>query len=205
MARTTLAFVFFLITLTSTAARAQEPGRIGIAMGYPASVGVVWHVSDRFALRPELSLSQVSSTSTSVVTTVLGSSVTSTTTQSSTDQWQLGVGASALVYLQRWDALRTYVSPRFAYTRGTVDGTIGSVNSAGQPATSPTTTTFTQNTYFVSGSFGAQYALGMRFAVFGELGLGWSHNSTESDQAGAGNTDGHTIGTRSGAGVIVYF
>ena len=200
------ASMVLLMVLGWTAiAAAQDPGSIGLTMGYPASVGVIWHVSDRIALRPEVSLTQISSTSTSVITiAVPGGQNLSTTTQAVSDQWSVGVGASALFYLQRWDSLRTYVSPRFQYARGTSTNTTSS-SSASFLAITPSTTEFTQNAYFFSGSFGAEYTLGTHFGLFGELGLGYQHNSSESDQSGAGNSVGHTIATRSGAGVILYF
>src|SRR4051794_3734236 len=89
--------------------RAQEPGQVGLVIGYPASVGVLWQVSDRFALRPELSLSQSSTDSTT--SSPVGAFAVSN------DNWQASVGASALCYVGKWESLRTYVSPRFAYSR----------------------------------------------------------------------------------------
>jgi hypothetical protein len=94
--------------LGAGAAFAQEPERVGLTMGYPASVGVIWPVTDRFALRPELSLSHTSADLT--IAAPFGA-------QSSTDGSHVAFGLSALVYIQRWDALRAYVSPRFEYSR----------------------------------------------------------------------------------------
>ena len=87
-------------------------------MGYPASVGVIWQVNDRVALRPELNVQKASGESTSTIAISLSSvvpgSVVSVTTS---DSWQFSAGVSALFYLSTHDALRTYVSPRWAYTR----------------------------------------------------------------------------------------
>ncbi|HZT76028.1 MAG TPA: hypothetical protein VFA27_05185 [Vicinamibacterales bacterium] len=204
-----------MLFVWTAAAAAQDAGQVGLTMGYPASIGVIWHVSDRVAVRPEISLQQIASMSTSVITSSIGfgSDVTTVTntTQTTTDQWAVGVGASALFYVHRWDALRTYVSPRFVYTRN-ASTNVGSLTAAATssaiivfPNTSPQTTEFTQQSYFVSGSFGAQYAVGAHFGVFGEVGFGYSHNTTASDEPGAGNSSGHTMSTRSGVGVILYF
>ena len=166
--------------LMGNAADAQEKGRTGLTMGYPASVGLVWHPSDAFALRPELSLSTVSSDS-SMTGVRDGSSV--------------GVGLSALFYVGRWDSLRAYVSPRFTFNRVRID----SFNDAG-----PT------KTYGWSGSFGTQYALHRKFSVFGEVGVGHSHavERFASTVFGSSMVSQSTIdswSTRTGVGVLFYF
>ena len=80
----------------------------------------------------------------------------------------------------------------------------------------PSATGTSGHANFVSGSFGAQYALGRRFSVFGELGLGFSRTTTSptpsstSIAAGGstsivGTSSSSTLGTRSGAGVVLYF
>jgi hypothetical protein len=195
MARSVV-FAALLLVSASGAAAAQDSPAVGATMGYPASIGVLWHITERVAIRPEVSLSQLSNTATATVTVIGpgGVVISSTTTTSTNDQWNVGVGASGLFYVAQWDALRTYVSPRFQYTRGSVTGMSG-----------PTQTDFQSNQYLVSGSFGAQYALSRRFAVFGELGLGFSKSSTTSTQPGSGTSDTNAWSTRSGVGIVVYF
>lgn len=188
------------IGVASPAAAEEQPS-VGVTMGYPASIGVLWHVSDRFAVRPEVSVQQISTTSTSVITTVVGIvggnvTTTTTTTQATSDQWNTAFGGSALFYVQQWDALRTYVSPRFLYGRSTSSST--TTNNASNNE-------FTSNSYFVSGSFGAEYSLARRFGVYGELGFGYTYQSTTNSFAPAGSNTGHTVSTRSGVGAIVYF
>ena len=39
---------------------AQDAGKVGLTMGYPSSVGVIWNVAGRVALRPEITLSRMS-------------------------------------------------------------------------------------------------------------------------------------------------
>jgi hypothetical protein len=68
-------------------------------------------------------------------------------------------------------------------------------------------------THFISGSFGAQYALGRRFSVFGEIGLGYTRTSVDNEPTSSvspGASTGsaatsHGIAARSGAGVVFYF
>ena len=162
-------------------AGAQEKGQAGITMGYPASVGVLWHVSDRVAIRPECSFSWTDGSSAGIIA-------------SSTQFWSFGTGVSALFYAPAHDNLRTYVSPRFTYTR-----------SQGDSDTSASTTT----AYSFAGMFGAQYALGRRFGIFGEVGVGYARQggSTTTQFLGQTRTEsnGNTIGTRSGVGVVLYF
>jgi|SRR5581483_3650780 len=202
-----LMVIFAALNTVGFAARvaAEDPPAIGVTMGYPASIGIVWHVSPRIAVRPEVSAQQITSTSTSVITTgfvVNGIPVSemTTTTQASNDQWNTAYGASGLFYLRQWDALRTYLSPRFLYSRSTSSSTTST--TAG---TTATTNEFTSNSYFVSGSFGAEYALARRFAVYGEVGIGYTHQSTDNSFLAAGNNTGHTVSTRSGVGAIFYF
>jgi hypothetical protein len=190
---------------TAAAAQAQDAQRFGVTMGYPASIGVMWRIADRVAVRPEVSLQKISTTTTAVITLTsgFGPNVTTTTTtsQNTSDQWSVGVGASALIYLKRWDALRTYVTPRFVYSRGSTNSSAASTF----PGIPPSANEFTQNSYFAGGSFGAEYSLASRFGVYGELGLGYTYQTSENSSTPAGSSTVRTIGTRSGAGVILYF
>src|SRR6266550_1573482 len=113
-----------LVLLLSPEAYAQERGQTGITFG-PNAFGFVFQVTDRVAIRPEAALAVTSSDTLDLTT------------------WD--VGLSTPFYVRRWDALRTYVVPRFVYGR-----------------TSPgSSTTFLSDSsnYDVSGAFGAQYAL----------------------------------------------
>jgi opacity protein-like surface antigen len=188
-------------------AQAQDTPRVGLTMGYPAAVGVIWNVADRFALRPEMTFSGTTSDSS------LGD-IPGIGTGSSNDGFQIGVGLSALVYLGRWDELRTYVSPRFSYSRTRTSGT--STGSSSE---------ITSRSYLTSGSFGAQYSFGRRFGVFGEIGLAYTlMNTTQlltliqtisfpglpaapitTTVLSRAETHAKTWGPRSGVGVIFYF
>jgi len=190
------------VTLGSLASpvSAQDEPRVGITMGYPASLDLVWQVNEGLALRPELVVSS-SSNEITIMTAVpiINGGVTATTSQVSTnDNWQASIGVSALFYVSKHDALRTYVSPRWAYTRvSSESGGVGSISSS------------SGNVNTVTGSFGAQYALSRRFSVFGEVGAGYSRTTNKptggpvSSFATASTTD--SVATRSGAGVVLYF
>jgi hypothetical protein len=176
----TIQFLLLAVSLLmANPANAQEKGQTGVTMGYPASVGLVWHPSDAFALRPELSLSTSSFDSSSS-----GERDTST----------IAIGLSGLFYLGKWESLSAYLSPRFTYSRLRLDGF-----SAGFPDNE-------SKTYAWSGSFGTQYALHRKFSVFGEVGVAYSHSDEQFGSTLAvtdSNTD--TWSTRTGVGVLFYF
>ena len=167
-----------LLFLVPTPAAAQEAGKVGVTMGFPESVGVVWHVTENLALRPEVSFRWSSAE-------VLGSEGDTTV---------LTTGLSALFYIGRWDSLATYVSPRYSFSRtsSTQTGLFG-----GEQTT-------TSRTHLFSGSFGAQYWLGDRFSAFGELGFGYTRGlAGPSDEDDRSRID--AFGTRSAVGVVFYF
>ena len=176
--------LLFLCSITigvATAATAQEP-KTGITMGYPASIGLLWHISDRVALRPEFSFTHTDSSSESLI-------------NDESNFWSLGTGVSVLFYSSVTDNLRTYLAPRFSYAR-----TTGDTN----------TTESTTDVYSIAGMFGAQYSLGRRFAAFGEVGFGYSRQSGSSTSTIGAVTNqvtnhGNAVATRTGAGVILYF
>src|SRR4051812_20928962 len=179
-------------------ASAQDEPRLGITMGYPASLGLIWRISDGLALRPELSFSTSSNELIATTSLTTGGS-TAATSVNTNDNWQLGIGLSALFYLSKHDALRAYVTPRWSYTRA-------SSESTNTPSTLVTSSTGNVNA--LSGSFGAEYALSRRFSVFGEVGLGYTH--TTNDPTGTPgilttSSTSHVFGARSGAGVALYF
>jgi len=180
--RHSISLAVAVVLTTCQAARAQERGDAGITMGYPASVGFVYHVSNRVAVRPELSLSFSSGSSESIGTLL--------TTESSS----IGVGASGIIYLAGVDKLRTYVSPRYTYARAKA--------TSESPFSGPNRTTISSHT--IAGSFGAQYALHDRFSVFGEVGLALTSQANTSQIVDV-RVENDTVSTRTGVGVIFYF
>jgi hypothetical protein len=215
MKRQALSIVLCAAALAAAAgeARAQETPRVGVTMGYPSAVGVIWQVADRVALRPDFTWAKVSTDSSSSDPVLLGPNGSA-----SSDTWQTGFGLSALFFLSRTEAFRTYVSPRFSYTQSSVSQNVG-----GSPLASGSDLW----SYVTSGSFGAQYTVARHFGIFGEVGLSYSSATTrtstvETVTTSVGGGPGgvttrtttftlrsdlhtHTLGTRSGVGVIFYF
>jgi hypothetical protein len=169
--------------LPSRASAQTTDHPVGITMGYPASIGLIWHISDRVAVRPELAFSHLH-----------GESESSSGFDAESDTWTLAVGASALIYVGEWDRLRAYVSPRYSYARAK-----SSSDSSSPFDVSDAKTT----THSFAGYFGAQYALSDRFSAFGEVGFGLT-DQTGTTSLGTRLTS--TIwSTRTGVGVIFYF
>lgn len=176
--------VFTVVVLLGLAGRASaQDKKVGLTMGYPAAVGVLWHVTDKVAIRPELSLAGGSAETT-------GSSFSS-----ESDATTIATGISALFYLNTADKLRTYVSPRFTYSHTTTEQDLSSITNS----TAKSTSTNTGG----QGSFGAQYYVSNRFAVFGELGIGFAHTENSSNVT---TTKGSAWawGTRSAVGIVFY-
>ncbi len=202
MTRILLALPAAITMLLPAVAAAQDTPRFGLVMGYPAQVAVLWTVSDRFAIRPEVNWNR---TTTETVTTPMiftGTGLVPTSLTTTSKLNTVGTGVSALVYLHTRDALRTFLTPRFTYARGTTSSDFSVTLPGLGPAPAETTT----STYTVAGSLGAQYSVAKHFGIFGELGLQYGHNSS-SPSSSLLVTDAKqtTVGLRSGVGVILFF
>ena len=167
-----------------TGAFAQEKRQTGLLMGYPVSFGLIFQASDRVALRPEVSVSAGTAESTSSL------AINPAATSSS---WGIGAAFSVNFYTQSRDKLRTYVSPRFSYTRGRTTNDLSNSES-------------TNWSYGLSASFGAEYALNDRMSLFAEVGYGFTGARTSftlmtTSQENRALTWGH----RSAIGAILYF
>jgi hypothetical protein len=142
--------------LAAGAAHAQEHGTVGITMGYPASLGIIFHATDTVAIRPEFSFTR-----------------NSTDGDLGADSWQVGTGISALFYLASSDHVHTYVSPRLTYARSRTTVTPSGFSSK-------------NTSWGLIGSFGAQYAPVRSFSVFGEIGLGYTRQSATTTGSAVG-------------------
>lgn len=187
--------VYIVAVLAAGAARpaaAQQAGDVGVAAGYPGALGVVWHITDGIALRPDLSVTRTTSETTS---TGLGGTLT---TVNKAEGWNTTVGLSVLVTVKTLERLKVYVAPRLAWSYASSDNESG----AGTAIAFTTTT----KGVIASGSFGAQYLLHDRFAIFGELGLQYSGLDNTSDFPGSRSSgDSTTLGLRSAVGATFYF
>jgi hypothetical protein len=157
-------------------AAAQDAGDKGLTVSAPSSIGLIWHLSPKWAIRPEFSFG------------FGGSDGEGGTLDISTHSASLA--GSALFYMGRWEKLQTYVSPRLSYSWS------GSSIESGIDTSS--------DGWGVSGSFGAQYSLGERFAVFAEAGLGYSSSTSENSLTTMDRT-AWTFGTRTQVGATFYF
>jgi hypothetical protein len=186
----------------ASAASAQDAGQVGITMGYPGSIGVMWHITDAVAVRPDFDFR-------------------ATSESGRTDASSIGIGISGLWYFARHDALAMYVAPRYLYSRSTSETQISlPQNLPGISIGIGTVPSFTSTltTHSLVGSFGAQYAIHKRFGIFGEAGFGYSQSNLPSTTirfdsglgitnpvANVDDTTVHTWATRTAAGVILYF
>ena len=183
----TRVLIVVAVLLYSSPAVAQESGQVGLTLAYPASVGLIWHATDAIAIRPDFSFSHTHNEGGTNVAT--------------SNSWGFGVGVSALFYTGAVrDNVRTYLVPRFAYTRTNTDSEFEGV---------PLNTDHHVNSYQYSGSFGVQYTPMRRFGLYGEVGLQYSTSESifTTVAAGipaAGKSTSSQFGTRAGVGVIVY-
>jgi opacity protein-like surface antigen len=181
-----LVFALALLGTIPASAVAQDQRTVGVTMGYPASFGVLWHVSPRVAIRPEFSFTQTSNEFTSALDTVTASDVSA-----------VGVGASGIFYLTDVNKLRTYVSPRLTYARTTTSTETNGVSFGSEGS---------GRSYSAGAAFGAQYALGERFSVFGEVGVGYTNQKSSSEISTVlSSTKSHSRSSRTGVGVVLYF
>lgn len=195
-----LVFVCLWVTAPGAPAWAQPARSVGVTMGYPTGVGVLWHISDRISLRPDVSLtrSRATTTTTSVLPPSLfgpGETFAATTTQT---DWTTSAGLSALVTIRDLDRLRLYVVPRVAWFRTDTENdaqatSLGALNSENDGLQA-------------SGGLGAHYGLGDRAAVFGELGVYYTRQKLSSGYSGGATKATLTgVGLRSVVGFVLYF
>ncbi len=85
-------------------ALAQDAGQIGITMGYPSAVGIIWQVTDNVAVRPEISFSTTSTESPAISSGLSLPGVSDDLGKSSSTT--VAFGASGLFYFGEWDKLR---------------------------------------------------------------------------------------------------
>jgi hypothetical protein len=177
-------------------ATAQEAGDVGLTMGYPAAVGVIWHITDNIALRPDATISTSSTESTST-SSGFGGGATLVNTTTSTS-WNTSVGLSALFYVKTLDRVRLYVAPRAAYLRTSID--IDDDQSFGGVFDNDS------DGFIAAGAFGAQFGAHERFAIFGEVGAQYtSQSSTSAVSTSRSKSEVRTAGLRSAVGVTLYF
>lgn len=210
---------------------AQDERKVGLVMAYPTSVGVIWQISKRVAIRPDINGSWAWSDSSESES--IGISFPAISIDQSTRSHSFGVGFSALVTVAQWDRLRAYVVPRVSYSRSVSRGEItysglpvGLPSSLLQALFRPSTFETKSSGTSYSASFGVQHGLTGRFAIFGEIGAAYASADLTFPAASASLSLGppdasfiflpedtqsqpaprhHSLGLRSGVGLIFFF
>ena len=207
-----VALILLLMTVVCAPIAAAQEKKLGLVVGYPATVGVLWLVSERIGIRGEGSFSWSSSKlddsganqparnssftfadgTTSTVTFI--PSVISAVQETQTVTGSIGV--SALITLTNADLLRTYIAPRVAWVMSHSTTTIEYDLSrftppSGLPPPGFTgfenqTITSKSTTPSYGASFGASTTLRDRFGVFGEVGF--AYTSTGSSPVSIGGS-----------------
>ena len=171
-----------VIALSALPAAAQDK-KVGVTMGYPAAIGLLWRASDTVAVRPEFNFAG-------------GSGESDGTFDVESNSWAVGTGVSVLFYLKKYDRLQTYFTPRFSYTHSSSSSDIDGPVTNPEPESS-------SNTYGFAGLFGAEQSIGDKFAVFGEVGFGFTHSKAKSNLTPSTPTS-RNWGTRAGVGVVFF-
>ena len=181
-----LSSVLAIVTaLTSAPAHAQDASKVGITMGYPAAVGIVWQASEKVAIRPAISFVRSNSTSTSI--------------SSGSNTWNLGTSVAALAYLKKYDNVRTYFSPSYHYSRTSL--TITPPSSSASPV-GPIKTT--SNSNGGAAAFGAEYAPSSHIRIYGEVGITFTHLTQSASSTNLLNASANAWGTTAGVGFVFY-
>lgn len=178
--------VLTIITAFATVpAFAQDAGKTGIAMAYPAAFGLVWHATENVAIRPSVTFG--------------GSSTDSSPSAVSSSNWNVGATVAALFYLKKLDSVRTYVSPsyRYARTKTTIHPPTSSTSPLGD-------TKSTGNTNGAAGTFGAEFTPNAHFRIIGEIGFAVTHLSASTSPLSGISTSGNSWGTTAGVGIVFY-
>ena len=115
---------------------AQDSPKVGLVMATPTGVGIIWHITDRVAIRPGIGLAFASSE----------------TPLSKSDGTSIDAGFSVLFYTARWDNVRSYISGRYFYEHGTTESSSTEVTSTGHDITGSVGVEFTPHRRF--GVFG---------------------------------------------------
>lgn len=144
----------------TTAASAQDRDKFAVVASTQEPIGIVWHVTDKIAVRPAIDFAHGSSSTEGDPYVLAGVTLPARDPSFTT----FGLQLSGLLYLARWDDLRAYVAPGYGHTWVSQDQY-----------------SFTESSnHQVEGLLGLQYSLGSRFAVFGEFGLSYARVTRET-------------------------
>jgi hypothetical protein len=197
--KVTWAIVVLAVAMACSRPALAQDDKVGLTMAYPTAVGVLWQVTDRVAVRPEVSWQHHS-----VDNDDAGFAA------STSDSSDFAVGISAPVRLRQWGQVRAYVAPRFEASRISLQTTYELRVFFPPGITPPVSETMesTITTYEGGASIGVQASPAPHFGVFGEVGLMYARGKTSSNSlldSSSSTTRSNSVGIRSAVGVILFF
>ena len=174
-----------------SSASAQQDYRVGLVIGYPASVGVFWHVSDGVALRPDVTLNGRRQSRRSALSTG------GTDRDDPVEGWTTAVGLSALFYLGPPRRPSVLHVPRAAHVWSSTETGLAPAAATGSYAS--------ESMGFWRRARSARTTPPTGFRLFGELGLGYMGRRVRPASRSCGSRWRRAVGLRSGVGVVVFF
>jgi hypothetical protein len=210
-----VALILSIVTAVFAPTATAQEKTVGLVVGYPIDVGVLWQASARVALRADVGFG-FNTFESSQSGLSLGTTARSTLTTTSSSGFAT-VGLAALFTIRNDDNLRLYLAPRAA-----LDLTHQSNETAIDPPLPSSSANFAERSetsrgYEFDVMFGGQYRLRDRLALFGETGLAYHRSSFPSVSAtltigggvGSGESDRDTtttfFGLRSTVGLVFFF
>ena len=196
--RVVLAIAFAVLGMTSVA-KAQETSRVGLTMSYPARVGVLWHLSDRVGILPDVAFQRTLSTA---VFGFEGLGGIETTTRSSITRLEVSPGINVLIDFATREDVTTYATAGWSHVRSNATTTQTTTTTGGIPGFAPSGTDreeFALHGYAVRSAFGVRYVPRQHFGFFGEIGIEYSKTDFDDGLASS------RLGNRGAAGAVLYF
>ena len=200
--------------LVGRVAAAQEAGQVGVTMGYPTAVGVLWHLTSRVAIEPEIAISRIRAESQFESTVIIGTTtLTTAVLTTTTDGWTSSPGVALRIYVAKWDNVSTYVAPAYSYHRtSTTTTTTAPITFPGSGTRTDTRKSLSE-AHEMRAMFGVQYAPHRKFSVFGEVGLRYADadlprvTSVSGAGLGSASSSGTTksFGNATAVGIAFYF
>ena len=156
---TTVVAALLTFALASPVAGQDKP--FGITFGYPASIGALWQVGDRVALRPEFTIGYSNETDPDISLTTHG--------------WRFGIATSAVLTLYRDGPRHLYAVPYYEFRRrnSSFSQSMRFAPDPLEPQRSEITTLEVNahtNDHTIAGLIGIAFDVSDRSAVFAEVG-----------------------------------
>jgi hypothetical protein len=207
--------ILSVLTVAFAQDAAAQEKKVGLVVGYPADLGVLWQASERVALRADVGFTFNTTDISTQSGLSFGSSVPTTITTTSSSA-NTSIGLSALFTIRNEDNLRLYIAPRGALQLVHYSVEADVEPPSAQSSTRPGEASDVTHGYEAEFMFGGQYRLRDRVAVFGETGLSYRQSSfprlTTTFSVGGASVaqsgpDSHStsLGLRGSAGLVLFF